>query len=169
MHGVLTDKQFSRIVEEDFDFNFTDLESLHLPFVKISDESIIKMIKNFKNLKDITLSWSYEISSDGILQMIQSYPNLRSLKLERVAMDKRILLEIANCTELRQLSLNDCHCLSDSELFKIMEKCKELISLNLKDSEIQLDITNSVFNFFEYIKKKSLCKKLKEFEFGQSS
>ncbi|KMZ56640.1 putative F-box/LRR-repeat protein [Zostera marina] len=111
-----------------------DLHTLNLNACqKVSDKGIEVVACAFQNLKSLSLYWNVRLSDKSILHLVKNCPHMIHLNLSgcKNISDQSMFLIAENYKSLKTLNLTRCVKLTDIGLQQILMSCSSLISLNL--------------------------------------
>ncbi|XP_044009714.1 uncharacterized protein LOC122853350 [Aphidius gifuensis] len=118
-----------------FILNLPELESLTLEAMKNTDDCIINLPNESKNLKRLNLKNNWSVSADA-LKKISNLINLEELKLRGCEdVDSDVFASIVNgCAKLKNLDISNCQKISGDALVKI-SNLKNLENLNICETK----------------------------------
>lgn len=125
---------------------FSHLNVLNLSqSYQITDEDLKMIIQAASNLIELNLEGCKEVSDRGVVEIVHLCKKLQVFHLNFCnALTDRSLLEIGTYSQISTLSIMKCSGLTDRGLISLVQTCRSLRYLNVKDNNFSISLINEI-------------------------
>lgn len=135
-------------------YNFCpNIQHLKIPYSSVDDDTLINFSSRINNLITLDLSGDSYLTNKSIVKIIENNHELKDICLMNCDIDDRTIISIAeNCKDLVTLDLYGCQ-LKWNSLIKLSENCKYFESFKFATVIITDDLIDIILKYFKNIRK----------------